>query len=490
MPYSFDLLDEQMAKNKGQGQDQPDDAAPQMTGGGQTFSGSGGSGSATPSPQPSNTPQGTATQGSGFVNLDKYVKANQGNNFGDQFTGKVQSDVNQAKDTLQKSSQDFTNASNHGTTNWGDVGDTATGIVNNAGDNTTADDASKIQGWENAQYQGPQSFTGSAYGTAAQGAAQKATQETGALQNEGGRFALLDQFYGRPNYSTGEKSLDNLLAQQGTGVAARQAALGNQGQQLQGNINQSTQGLDNLATANQAASQETAQKTKDLVSGALTGFDTDLDNRFKAYNDANTTYNQGLQSDISDDQLNPDTLAAYGLKSGDSLYNVNLGNYLNPTTTQANLNQFASDQDYAKYLALNQIAGDDPTELLASDRSLAGTGAGMGRDTVNTDQLQKDIASAQSAYTTQNGAIGSQINSLQQQIPDLQNKINAFNSDSGQPKGSTVHNLQDGNNDNPNAAGAKAALQSQIDAINQQIAQYQAQQTALASQYGVGRKVS
>jgi hypothetical protein len=408
MPYSFDLLDEEQAKgqSQGNGQGDPSQAAPAMTGGGQTFSGGSGAAStdtsAKPSTQFNNTP-GTANQGSGFVNLDKYLTANQGNNFGDQFTGKVQGDVDQAKSTLQNSTTDFTNASNQGTTSWNTIGDQVKGIVDNAGDNTTAADATTVQNDANATYNGPQDFTGSAYGGQALGSAQKASQETGALQNEGGRFALLDQFYGRPNYSTGEKSLDGVLAQQGQGVAARQAALGTQGQVLQGNVNQSAQNLDNLATANNATTQDAASQTKNYLGTAQTNFDTDLNNRFAGYNTANAAYNTGVQNGISTDNLSDEDLALFGLQSGQNLYNTDLSSYVNETPAQANLGQFASDQDYAKSAALAQLAGEDPTDLTAANRGEAGTASTMGRDTIDTSRLSNDISTEAQNYAAEMG---------------------------------------------------------------------------------------
>lgn len=416
MPYSFDLLDEEQKKKADQEDGQG--PAPAMTGGGESF------GAGSPQVQSLTSEKGTNQQGSGFVNLDKYMSANQGNQFGNQFTGKVQGDVTAAKDTLDKSANDFTDASNQGTTRWNDVKDPLNSIVGGAGDNTSADDVSKVKGWSNAQYQGPESFSGSQWGTQAQGATQKASQEAGALQTEGGRFALLDQFYGRPKYSMGEKTLDNAIVSSTPGVAARAQNLNNQGQQARANLGQETQDLNNTVTANKGATQEAAQNSRDAVSGARTGFDTDLQGRFKSYNDANDAYNHNLRSDIGDDELSADTLAAYGLKSGDNLYGVNLGNYLHDSP-QANLGQFASDQDYAKYLALSQLAGDDPTELAAENRAQAGTADGMGRSSVDTGGLTRDIAAQKSAFEGNIAPLNQAVSQAQAAMPGLKQAADA-----------------------------------------------------------------
>lgn len=411
MPYSWDLLDEQQAK-KNQDPNQP---APQMTGGGTSFSDAAASG--TPS-KPGQNP--SASQGSGFVNLDKYMNANQGGGFGDQFTGKIQGDVDTAKQAQDKGAADFTDASNKGATKWGDVSDAATGLVQNAGDKTTADDAAKIKGWSGATYQGPTGFQDTAAGTQAQGATQKAAQEGQALQKEGGRFALLDQFYGRPQYTQGQKSLDNLLIQNAPGVAAKSNSISNQSQQLQGGLNQKTQDLNNLASANSAATQETAQKTKDLVSGSLKDFSTGLEGRYADYNKANADYNTGLEGDIGSGNITPEELSKLGLNSGDSMYNLNLRDYVNTTPAQANLSQFANDQDYAKYLALNQLAGEDPTELTAANRSQAGTAANLGRDTIDSARLATDRGAVKGQYD-------SEIAGPQQQLATIKAQIDQYN---------------------------------------------------------------
>lgn len=393
MPFAYDLLDEEEQKKQDQAQG-GDQAAPAMTGGGESFGGEGGGAQA---PQQSNGEKGTSKQGSGFVNLDKYMTANQGNNFGDQVTGKVQGDVDQAKQTLTDTSAGFTDASNQGTTRWNDVQGTVKGYVDNAGDTTTADDAKSFQGYSNAQYQGPESFLGSTYGTQAQGAIQKSAQEANALQTEGGRFALLDQFYGRPKYSMGEKSLDNLLVQNTPGVAAKATSIGNQAKQLSASAGQSTQDLDNLATTNRAATQETGKQTRDYMGNAVNEFTKGLEDRYKSFGTDRDAYNQARRDDLSDDAFDEETLALLGLGDGSSLYDVNLASYLKENENgQGTVGEFATDQDYARYLALQQLSGEEGNLLSAEDRAKAGTANGrLGAD---KDRLTKDITDRKAQY--------------------------------------------------------------------------------------------
>ena len=386
-PFSFDLLDEE--KQKAQAQDQGA-GAPAMTGGGLSF------GAGSPQAQPQQE-KGTQKQGSGFVGLDQYMNANKGNKFGNQFTGKVQGSVDAAKQTLNQNADAFSNASNQGATKWNDVQGQVKGIVDSAGDSTTKDDASKVQGFANAKYQGPENFLGTAYGTQAQGGVQKAAQQAKALQSEGGRFALLDQYFGRPQYNQGQKSLDNVLVQSAPGVAARAQNIGTQAKQVSAQAAQKNQELDNIAAANKQATDDAAKQTRDYLGQARTGFETDLNKRYQDYLNTNKTYNDARRADVADDALDAETLGLYGLNEGQGIYGLNLSSYIQDNP-QGSLGQFASDRDYARYLALSQLAGDDPTLLKADNRAKAGTAVGMGRATVDKNRLQSDIQASQTGY--------------------------------------------------------------------------------------------
>lgn len=389
MPFSLDLEDEEEKKKAEQ--EQQASAAPAMTSGGESF----GSGQFKSGAQSEKGAQG---QGSGFVSLDKYFNANKSSGFGNQVTGKVQGSIDSAKQDLQAGSEAFSNASNQGTTRWNDVEGQVKGIVQNAGDQTSQDDVSRVRGLADAQYRGPESFMGTAYGSKAQGSVDKARQQGKALQSEGGRFALLDQYYGRPNYSMGEKSLDNLLVQNTPGVAARSQTLGTQAKQVEGQAGQVQRDMNTLAAMNRQATQDAAKNTRETVSGAVGGFKDDLSKRYADYGSGLDAYNQARSGDISDDTWDAETLGLFGLNGGENLYNLDASTYLQENPKAA-LGEFASDEDYAKYLALSQLAGEDPTFLSAADRAKAGTGADKGRIGVNREAFQRDLADVGGRYS-------------------------------------------------------------------------------------------
>lgn len=386
MPFAFDPLDEEQKKKQAEEQAGADMSAPAMTGGGESFGPSTPQGQSQPPSE-----KGAQTQGSGFVGIDKYMRANQGNNFGNQVTGKVRDTVSQANQSLNQGANDFTSASNQSTTRWNDVGDQVKSVVDSAGDATSQDDVKKVQGVTGARYQGPDNFSGTAYGTKAHGDLRRASQQANALQSEGGRFALLDQFYGRPSYSMGQKSLDNLLVRNQPGAAGRASAIGTSAKGLAGSAAETERNLDNLAASNRFETQNASKQANDYLTGARTGFETDLNKRYQDYTSENDAYNKALRDDLSDDTFGQDTLDFLGVGDGSNLYDVDLKNYVQDTPS-ASLGQFANDQDYARYQALQQLAGEDPTLLSGDERGSAGTAGSMGRVTANREALQRDIA--------------------------------------------------------------------------------------------------
>lgn len=397
MPYVYDpLLEDQ--KN----QQQPGQQAP-MTGGGSTFSGQ--SGQAPTSNQP---PKGTNKQGSGFVNLDQYMAANKGNQFGNQLTGKVSDTVNTAKSNLATGANDFTNASNKGTTHWGDVGDEFKGIVDKAGAATTDADKTRAKQLEGTSYTGPQGYYGTAGANQVQGGIDKSKQQAQALQSDGGRFALLDQYFGRPTYSLGQKTLDNALVANQPGVPAKSQALVNRTNQLSQAAKETGQGLENLVTSNRQASADTAKNANDYATTALTNFGSDLDKRYSDFNTGNDDYNQAMRDAVTNlgtaasTNATGDPYSLLGLTNNENLYGLkDFSPYLQDAV-QPTESQFATPEEAARYKALGDIASDN--FQLPIDATQAGTG-GTGRITADTGKVQGAINQQHQAADKQTGSI-------------------------------------------------------------------------------------
>jgi hypothetical protein len=156
----------------------------------------------------------TAKKGSGqFANLDEYLRVNEPQAFGEKLAGKVGSDIDESSNAVQKANQEFQSRVDASkVTEDPDLVSRAVAdpesVLNN--------DADRAQ-WEkrfNARYEGPNSLVDAAdLFQSTRGATQTAMGKAGATKSEGGRFALLDNYFGKPDYTSGQKSLDNLLVQ-------------------------------------------------------------------------------------------------------------------------------------------------------------------------------------------------------------------------------------------------------------------------------------
>lgn len=193
MPYFDDELDKDDPNNP---------QAPQLAGATQVMGGQQGQGVAAPK-GPSSSDK--------FQNLNSYLDANQGNQFGENFAGKVNQDVANAGTAQVQAKNQFQNLADQGAV--GENKDLVkSAVANPTGFASNSDNVALFQAQKNAQYKGPSSFADSsdAYQKAA-GATTKALDVADKAQTEGGRFALLDNYFGKPQYNQGEKSLDNLL---------------------------------------------------------------------------------------------------------------------------------------------------------------------------------------------------------------------------------------------------------------------------------------
>src|SRR5271165_907944 len=299
-----DLIDpsQQNQNQQGQQQGQQQSSAPSQTpsagqqgsvaqSGGQTGSGTTTTGGGTSGAQAGSQykPQAYSqqTQGTGFVNLQQYLNANNPS----QLQGAVASNLNQQNQntlgTLQGSQQQFQQGlqANQANTmaNQGLVQNVlnnptgysaATGAnpqVGTPAGNAPASGAGNAapnlaQGSQftqliGGQYAGPTALTGADQLTA-QGVA--AGQQAQNLQSAAGRTSILQGLMANPNYTQGQAALDTALLGQGNQSTLNQAS--NQGRQLQQLISQANAG----ATARGQEAQSNAQQFGQQVQGQLT----------------------------------------------------------------------------------------------------------------------------------------------------------------------------------------------------------------------------
>lgn len=228
--------------------------------GGGALSGAGApTGAASPSAQAAPASGKQKTSGR-FQDLGEYLRVNQGQEFGQKLAGKVGEDIDKGAGTLANAQNQFKERADAATVR---DNNNLVGQVGTDPSQINVDDFAKLR---DANYQGPKSLsdTQDLY-SQVQGAAGTAVSKANASKTEGGRFALLDNYFGKPQYSMGQKSLDNLLVQNDKNSAQAFDQMRTNANQLQQNTQQAGVDLGNYGA--QAAG--TTQATRQSARGAL-----------------------------------------------------------------------------------------------------------------------------------------------------------------------------------------------------------------------------
>lgn len=379
-----------------------DAGSPQVPGGGL---GSAGTGS-------TNASASGETPGR-FADLSEYLRVNDDQNFGSQLASKVGEDINQAQSTLGNVEQDF-----RGRVDANTVRDDA-GLINQVQSAPQSIDQDQFARLRDAQYGGPSSLseTPDLY-SQSQSASQTATSRANASKTEPGRFALLDNYFGRPNYTQGEKSLDNLLVQNDTDSQQAFNQMRENANQLAQNQQQMGQNLNTFA----AQSKADTQGTRDAARGAL-GIDDDgnyiqgqgaigavrgdVQNTQEAQQAELDRIRQALESG-NYGEIGEDVRGSVDQYMGTGDYNTGISNFIrladDPTESSV-----ASDEQAQRLAALTRLAGIDspygdqtgnfnPYEFNSSEYDQA-VGARRNDFTLATEDLGKREASIQSAQS-------------------------------------------------------------------------------------------
>lgn len=410
MPIVYDQEEEQGGE-QGQQQTQP------QSGG--MISGTGSSGVISGQPSSSGS----------YTNLRSYLDANRG--AGKQMAEGIASDVGgqaqKAGEQMQGVQSQFQQNVQAGGQSYGAPQQQ---MVQQVADDPTKVDVGQFSQLREAAYSGPQQWGGQQQEQAAelQKKMENLRQASEGSQTGAGQRALLQQTYGRPSYSAGEQGLDQLLVQApGAGreafaglrdtiggltpqydqmkeqgleqvaarkaetEAARNAALGAVGgfdtisQQGSGAIGDLlSQFYGEEGKIAQAQTQREQQKA-DVLAGAEGEFgEARKRKEFDAFKDA--VLRSRISREITkkygsrrlptaeerraiENQVTPGVIAAFD--SGNYSALPQYQDYLSGGMGEANLQNVASAEDYAKMNALSQLGGIDNTLLY--DPSLAGT---------------------------------------------------------------------------------------------------------------------
>jgi hypothetical protein len=246
-----------------------------------------------------------------FTNIQNFIRANEGNQLGQQVAGKVQESAQGAQEKLGQTQQAF----------QGQIGQVAQGVqaskdqaseaiksISGAGDynvdDATADQAiENLRAGINQQYQGP-SGLGNQQQLAAE--AQNLYGIGKASQDASGRSALLQRFFGRerPTYSAGQTNLDNLLlGAQNKGLAQVRQTSRQFGGQLRDAQQQALTNVMEQQSAVKSARDFAKQQAQAAAQGSLTDLEKEAEQFLYAEQLRRNTGPEGLSA-----ILNPGTV--------------------------------------------------------------------------------------------------------------------------------------------------------------------------------------
>lgn len=415
---------------------------PQQGGGGQVLNSTGSSGDtsggAGGAPQtPYNAPR---AQLGGGTNIQQYLQANQGagQKLASTIQGSVQNqankidqNVNTSQNQLQNAYQPLQQTEEQGQQTIQTAFQDPQKLLNayqasqNQASNQalTADQQQALQQYNQFQsYNNPNAGGGlnsqiSNYGNQAsqaqanlQAQQQNLQQQANSAATESGRFGLLRNAIGQPNYSTGQQSLDALFLQAQPGVANQLK------QNLTGVADQTGQNIQGMGAdtaskiaALQSLSGQNQQFLQNQFGSGLSDIAQNVGNEYAGLQTSAPAQQAAITQAFQNNQFTPDQLSKLGLTANMQTWGLNpqqlmaAGGLSNNTLLAADQGgnaQAATPEEFARYNALNQLAGGGPNQQLQSSIFGSATQAG-GYNPVsfNTNSLQSAIDARKQAVT-------------------------------------------------------------------------------------------
>jgi hypothetical protein len=346
--------------------------------------------------------------GSGYQNLDKYLNTNDAGQFGQKVLGKVGDTISSAQQNQAQASDQFKNQVQ--SANYTPDQDK----VNSAIAHPEQADAKQFQQWMKQSYQGPKSLAEDQkdWNQYWSGTNQAETNAN-LLGSEPGRFTLLDNYFGRPQYNFGQKSLDNLLVQQ-AGLGDQTKSLQNQAAQLRSQGEENAKSLQGVAAQRAGEVEQSKTGVNQAFNQAQGSAQDQIAQATQAANDARLAETNALKSNLTNNALTDDQLSKLGLTRGQNIYGMNLNDYFNVNQTPLSNEQVATDEQRTRLNALAQLAGQDQTYLGAHLDPAAAYGYDVNR-------LNTDVGRTQSLY---NQGLDQINQSLQSQNSSIQNSLN------------------------------------------------------------------
>lgn len=324
------------------------------TGGSQTVPQTGGGASGVVGSQGASSQGGSTQKGTGFVNTQDYVKANQGQNFGSQVAGDVGNVAKDAVSSLGNVQNTFKQQADANTVKRDEGifnqlrGGRAADIVGNA------DNLKRYNTMANARYGGPKELSQvEGFGDLAQkyGKARSYLDNTATDQ---GRYALLGDLYNRPNYTSGMRNLDQTILQADPNSRNQLQGLRDKYSGIDDDIDVASQEAQRLAQQKQAESSQLRDQLRSATSQQWSGLNDQLTSAMQRENAARDKgYQQELNSRIQNAQRN---LA--GRYNPDMIADA-IRNSASQGAQIKDISQVAGAGQVAQYNALAQLMGLD-----------------------------------------------------------------------------------------------------------------------------------
>lgn len=249
------------------------------------------------------------------------------------------------------------------------------------------------------------------YGSAGQNATanlqnqyQGLNQQIGQANTETGRFGLLQQAVGQPSYNQGQQTLDALFLQAQPGVTRQlQQNLGNIGQQSRQQITDLGTEAQSKLRALQGLSSQNERSVKDTFTGGVRDIGRNVKSSYENLAATVPQQQESMRQGVLNNRLTPEQLAqlghnsakdgqlhTWGLSGQDIL---NAGQFAANPLLAGNAGgyaQAATPEEFARYNALNQLAGG-PSGLEANMFGTAQTAGGYNPITFNHNNLLSAI---------------------------------------------------------------------------------------------------
>lgn len=341
---------------------------------------------------------GKGTSSGSFTNLQSYLKANEGRNFGSQLANNVQQENQKAQAAQHEAEAGFKSQVDQSAVKYNPdliarAVQAPTAVLSNQAD------LNAFKQMRDAQYSGPKALEDN------QDLYNKAFSQTKTaadrgdlLGTEAGRKTLLGEYYNRPQYTAGQKNLDNLLVQGDKKAApAYQAA-----QQSAKVANQNFDVLKkSLTDYSQAAANDTARSRQEVEraftgsEGALPSLEKTVQNRLGQYTANRDAEFETLRNALAQNQLSSAQAQKLGLQNDQILYNLSPTSYLSKAADPS-ARTVATPEERAKYAALSQLIGRENT-FIPEQAGLTQYDPNSAVQ-FNTSQFLNDLGSQKAAY--------------------------------------------------------------------------------------------